>query len=110
MKKLFTVLFIACTAQAMALLPPLYTSIDEVKAIVNSPELSQKLDSGESIIAVRRTRDGWVVITNKHVLSGQMETLPADHPGPAQFQLKWGEPIERTKLPSNRPWKQRSGA
>lgn len=99
MKKIFCLILLVCSAQGFALLPPLYTSLNEFKALVASPELTKQLDSGETIVSLRRTKNGLVVITNKHVLFAEIQNLPTDKPGPAEFQLKFHAPIERTKHP-----------
>lgn len=95
MKKwLFFVLMIL-TAQAPALLPPLYTSLAEFKALIDSPELTQRLESGEVILSIQRTKEGLAVITNKHILLADLEALPSDKPGPAQFKLTFHTPTPR---------------
>lgn len=96
MKKIAFFFLLACTAPGFALLPPLYTSLNEFKALVESPELTKQLDSGETIISLRRTKSGLVVITNKHVLFAEIENIPSDKVGPAEFKLKFHTPIERT--------------
>lgn len=106
MKKWLFFLIMSCQASVFAVLPPLYTTLDEFKALIESKELTEKLESGESIMAIRRNRkDGFSVITNKHVLFVDVETIPdrSGKVGPKKFVLKFHEPIERTALPSKRP-------
>lgn len=97
MKKIAFFLLLVCSAPAFALLPPLYHSLNEFKALVESPELDKHLDSGEAIIAIRRTEKGLVVITNKHLLFVEIENVPADVVGPATFKLKFQDPIPRVE-------------
>lgn len=100
MKKWFFLLLMGVSLPVFALLPPLYTTLNEFKTLVENPELTQKLDSGEVIISIRRTHKGFVVITNKHILFADVEPLHTGKIGPAEIQLKFHDPIERSALPS----------
>lgn len=94
--------FLACLASlaigssAEALLPPLYEGISEIKSILISRELDQKLESGDVILSIQKNDNGYEIITNKHRLQVDIIYRPMPHPGPAQFELRFhdAEPVQ----------------
>lgn len=95
MKKIASILLasLAFSASVSAILPPLYHTSNEIKAILVNPEFGQKLHSGEMIESIQRNEDGYLVTTNQHTMQVHVKYLPSERPGPAQFDLQFDEPV-----------------
>lgn len=91
MKKfaLCALLFITSSIPAFGLLPPLAEAIVEIKAILNSPELTKNLSSGEVFDAITKTDTGFLIVTNRSRLAVDVIYQPTGIPGPAKFSLKF---------------------
>ena len=81
------------TASLQALLPPLYESTKELQAILASPELGQKLTSGDVIEKIERTSDGFLITTNKRTLLVIVTYEATGRIGPASDKLTFGDPV-----------------
>jgi hypothetical protein len=93
MKKLGMILLASLAViQAEALLPPLYQTAAEIRSIVSSEQLGQKLQSGEVIEKIEKNDQGYEITTNQHQIQVEVEYEPAQRPGPAHFRLHFGEP------------------
>ena len=68
-----------------ALLPPLWQSIDEIKSMLEQPDLSNYLESADYIENISRIEKGFLITTNKHILEAHIHYLPQDKPGRALF-------------------------
>ncbi len=92
--KILGLTILACFAimQAEAILPPLYETSSEIKAIMADEQLGQKLQSGEVIVKVEKNDQGYEITTNHHRLQVYVTYEPAQRPGPAHFKLRFGEP------------------
>lgn len=83
-------LFIPC----QALLPPLYHTLAEFKAVVENEQLVQKLQSGEAIVSIQRLEDGnFEVITTKHKIPVEVVFEKTKMIGPGKFHLVIHDPI-----------------
>lgn len=82
------------THSAEGLLPPLYESIKEIQAILGSPEIGERLQSGEVIHNIEKTSSGFALVTNMHRLEIAVVYQNQDKMGPASFKLVFGEPKE----------------
>ncbi|MCE5316011.1 MAG: hypothetical protein LLG04_01430 [Parachlamydia sp.] len=80
---------------ASALLPPLFSGRDELKALVNDKQFTEKFDSGDAIIAIYRIKTGFIVLTNKHKMFVDIVQDKSAKPGPAQFRLVFHDPVTR---------------
>ena len=80
---------------AEGVLPPLYQGVKELQSILSSPELGQKLESGDVIEKIKKTEQGYTIVTNKRELSIEVEYQKTGKIGPAPYVLKFGEPIKR---------------
>lgn len=85
----------ALTGSVEALLPPLYNSLAEYKAILDSKDLTTILPEGEGILDIRRTEKGYQITTTKYSLDIEVINIPLGRPGPAQFRLVFGKPVLR---------------
>jgi hypothetical protein len=99
MKKTISFLAALCASQmAFAALPPLYQSANEIKTILSSKEFNQTLHSGEFITEIKKTKDGYELITNQNRVFVDVVFQPTSRPGPALFTVKFHE---ATPLNSN---------
>lgn len=97
MKKLWAALlvFVFISNSSYALLPPLYTSLEEYRQLINSKELSAKLGSGQAIQSIERVENGFVIQTPRYTLHVDVIHEPQEHPGPARFHLEFHAPIPK---------------
>lgn len=93
MKKYLFFFFSFIAVQTVsAALPPLWQSVNEIKAILDDPELGVKLASGEMILKIKRSEEGWSIVTSRHYLAVRVIPQPQTMPGPAKFKLEFEEP------------------
>ncbi len=85
------VLFIS--QAGFALLPPLYQTANEIKAILSDQQLGQKLQSGDVIMSIQKNKESYEVVTNTRKIQVDVIYQPANRPGPAQFVFKFYDPI-----------------
>ena len=86
------------TSQAFGVLPPLYTSLNQYKVLLTSPEITEKLNSGEWIEDVRLHDTTFIITTSKHTLQVDVEYDQQPMPGPARFRLMFHDAIPRTQM------------
>lgn len=89
MKKILVILFgsIALNTTLPALLPPLYQSTAEIKAILSDEKLSEVLQSGDLIMDIKRTESGYLIITNHREVEAQIVYKKSHSIGPAKFDV-----------------------
>jgi hypothetical protein len=94
MKKMIclTLMLVALGQSAFALLAPLSESIIEIRAILNSPELTQYLRSSDVIMNIEKTDSGYRIVTQQTKLTVELAYVPSKVPGPQQFNLKFKQP------------------
>lgn len=92
MKKFILSLMLIAPTLSYGVLPPLYSTLDEFKALINDERLPKALDSGEAIIDIRKTNDSFLITTNKHTLRVNIVRDPSKLMGPAQFHLDFSGP------------------
>lgn len=90
-----TFLLVAQFSIASAVLPPLFTNRDEFKTLINDKQFTSKLDSGDAIVAIYRTKTGFTVLTNKHKMFVDVVADKSAKAGPAQFHLVFHDPVAR---------------
>jgi hypothetical protein len=95
MKKIPLFLALLLPLKAFTALPPLYESLREYKAVLENPELSQKLSSADFIEQITKTEEGFLIKTNKQTLQVKLIPLPQNRPGPLNFHLIFEEPLDR---------------
>ncbi len=84
-------IILGAVTQAQALLPPLYQTAEEIRGILESPQLGQSLQDGEPIVSIQKTKGGYRIITNRHQIDVTVNTLPQRMPGPARFDYQFGQ-------------------
>ncbi len=78
-----------------ALLPPLYTSADQICSVLTDPQLDKTLSSGEYIESIVRRGDGFVITTNKNSVFVKVTQKSQNMPGRAQFECEFDAPVPR---------------
>lgn len=76
-----------------AALPPLYQGMTEFNAILHDPQFAKSIPSGDVLEEIKKTPTGYEVTTNHSILQIDIEYLPQQYPGPAQFNLHF-HPIQ----------------
>jgi len=97
MKKIFLVLvFCLLNNSVFAALPPLYHTVREYKAIFESQELYDLLNSAEVIQGVHKLpQGGYLVFTQDQVIIVEVVYQPSKMPGPGSFDLKFRSLVEK---------------
>jgi hypothetical protein len=75
-----------------AVLPPLWQGVREIEAILSDKHFGKELDSGESILEIKKTENGYLIITNRREHPVHIIYKPQSRPGPAQFEIEFGTP------------------
>ena len=93
MKKILggLLLFIAIQGQSFAALPPLWQGVEELKVILADKRLGDYLDAGDVITAIKKTEEGWIIITNKKRVTVNLTYEKSSKPGPVQFRISFFE-------------------
>ncbi len=83
-------------ANLQAILPPLYGSKAEFKALIEDSRLTEKFQSGEAIVSISRAGKSFTVVTtrNKMLVDVVPHIAQRERPwaGPAEFHLEFHEP------------------
>ena len=78
------------------LLPPKYQTAREIRAILNDCRLFEKLGN-EVIQSIRKTEDGYVIVTRSSEIQVDVNVLPPSTPGiigePTRFDLVFHDPV-----------------
>lgn len=75
-----------------AALPPLYQNLTELKAVLNAPELTHLLNSGEVIVQIYKVDSGYLIMTDQHSLIAKVVFEHAIRPGPTPFHIEFSKP------------------
>ena len=94
---LFVSLGLLSTTAAQAMLPPLYTSLNEYKVLLASPQLTKALDSGEWIEKIEHSQGSFLIETNKHTLEVDVVRDTQDVMGPERFHFVFHEAVPKTE-------------
>lgn len=95
MKKVLFFVLMICFAQIEAVLPPLYQTISEYKALLADPQLAQNLDSAEVIQSISLRSEGFLIKTSKRILEVEIVYEPQKMPGPSKFHFVFKKPAEK---------------
>lgn len=85
-------MILVLNASSFAALPPLHQSVREIKAILESSEVIQKLGSGRTITNINHKRNFYIVTAEDCLLQVDIRYVssPVIEPGPAKFNLEVG--------------------
>lgn len=89
MKKVFLGIMLMGVSTIQAVLPPLYETLAEYKALLENPQLARSLNSGEAIESIQRTDKQFLIITNKRVVTIDIIYEHQDFPGPRRFHFEF---------------------
>lgn len=94
MKKLLLLIsaYVVFNGVAFGALPPLWQNVAEIKAILNDPKLGEFLSSADIIHEIKKSPQGWVIVTQREELSVEVVYQAASHPGPVPFTLIFRSP------------------
>lgn len=79
------------SSSVYAALPPLWQNVAELKSILSDEHLGSHLESGEVILEIKKTDQGWLIITNHHELPIHIVNKEQKMPGPAKFNVEFGK-------------------
>ncbi len=85
-------LLVLATQSAFALLSPLDQNLQELKAIIDSPELKQYIKTSEVIEYICHQECLYMISTNEQEMFVEVEYQPTDRLGPRQFNLIFHKP------------------
>lgn len=85
-------LFLCLANESIAALPPFYQSKKEIEAILSSQEIPKYIPSGDLIIQISKTDDGYLIITNHRVVAVSIHYLKEKHLGPGRFHIEFHDP------------------
>jgi hypothetical protein len=91
----FALSIILLQSSLSALLPPLYQSMEEFKALSVDRRLTDKFEAGESVTAITRFGDKFTVLTSSHKIIVDIVYEKAAGPGPAKFNFVFHDPQPR---------------
>jgi hypothetical protein len=79
-----------------AILPPLFESGRQFRALLDDPRLVEKLGSSEPILVISRTETGYRVETQSRLMDVEIH-YGGDRRiiGPAQFRFEFSDPVLR---------------
>jgi hypothetical protein len=78
-----------------AILPPLYHTLAEFKALIQDKQFVEKLNSGEVLESITLTDSKFIILTSQHRLVVEIVYERTERIGPAQFHLVFNEPQPR---------------
>jgi hypothetical protein len=78
---------------AGALLPPFYQDVQEIEAILDSPDL--KGYSAEQIVQISKEKIGYRLETTHYIFNVEVKAVPSSKIGPAEFKLHFHSPVEK---------------
>ena len=94
--------FLSMTPCVYAVLPPLYQSQREIKAILENKKLGEQLSSGCGVQKIQRNKKGYEITTIRHRIQVDViyQAKTPGHVGPAKFTLCFHE---ATPIPGETP-------
>jgi hypothetical protein len=98
MRKIVAALAISLSISSISfgVLPPLYQTQHEIKAILESADFDKYLPGSEPIIDIHKNDHGYEVATLRHKVQAVVVYLPSDMPGPSHFRIEFrGQKIDR---------------
>lgn len=90
MRLILPILFLSF-ASAEAILPPVWQGVAEVRAILDSSELNQHLNSGDILESIIKNDDGWTIQTNRNSIHVKVVPEPQNMPGKEKFHIEFSQ-------------------
>jgi hypothetical protein len=85
---LYTFPFLLATACHGAL-PPMPQSIREIKSVLDDEFLTSSEMSGQAILELKRTNDGFLIETTDFIIPVYLEKIPQKIMGPIQYKISF---------------------
>lgn len=89
MKKLLCIILLTATCPCFCALPPLWQSVREIEAILESEELGKHFEAHAPIIEISKIGNGYLIRTEKQEVVVEVRYLPGKMMGPTNFELKF---------------------
>jgi len=98
MKKAFvlTVAMLMFTQSAFAILAPLNQGAVEIKAILSNEKFQTSFGASEVVQTIQKTESGYSLYSKEHQVDVDVTYKPIHRPGPADFELRFHDPIPFT--------------
>ncbi len=90
----FCLFFLSICTTGFAALPPMAQSAREMQAVLADPKLQEYLGSAEPIQEIKRTEEGYLVLTEHFVMKVDVVYSQAKRPGPVPFELEFQRPVD----------------
>ena len=81
---------------AEALLAPFEQSVREIETIMESEEMRNLLGPSQSILAIEKNKEGYLITTSDYTLQVDLEYQYWGRIGPADFKLTFKKPAKKT--------------
>lgn len=85
----FFILATAGVISGFSALSPLHQSIKEIDQILTNPDLPEHLPSQARINEITRIKDGYLIVTDSHVLKVKVEYKKTSKIGPKKFTINF---------------------
>lgn len=85
---LYTLPFLLGTA-CHAALPPMPQSIREIKSVLDNEFLTSSEMTGQAILDLKRTNDGFLLETTDFIIPIYLEKIPQKIMGPIQYKISF---------------------
>lgn len=82
-------LFKLISFPCLAILPPFWEGVAELKMIMNDERLKDYFSSGELIESITKMPNGYLIVTNRSKVLAEIRYFPQNYPGPAKFEVKF---------------------
>lgn len=79
------------TVSMEAILPPLYQTSKELRALLEPERLGKALPDGEPILEIRKNKDGFEIVTPRYHVQANVIYKQTGRPGPAQFEIQFAD-------------------
>lgn len=96
-KYIITLIILMAPTVGFSALAPLPQSLREIEAILVYPSLNEYLPSSSKINEITRVSDGYVIITDSHILKVTVKYDKQPRIGPKKFTLHFCSPIPLTE-------------
>jgi hypothetical protein len=87
-KTLYTLPFLMAAASHAAL-PPMPQSIREIKSVLDDEFLKSSAMTGQAILELKRTQDGFLIETTDFIIPVYLEKIPQKIMGPIQYKISF---------------------
>ncbi|NDE82117.1 MAG: hypothetical protein EB051_00670, partial [Chlamydiia bacterium] len=87
-KTLYTLPFLMAAASHAAL-PPMPQSIREIKSVLDDEFLKSSTMTGQAILELKRTQDGFLIETTDFIIPVYLEKIPQKIMGPIQYRISF---------------------